>query len=720
MERPKLARSAKWGQACAPCATAKTRCIRTSQVPGTKCDRCQSLDKNCSDQIQGPRKKRQTKPSKAAQLEAKLHSLIETLNASVKGDNPTPPSTITSSDGYNATSGHISSPASAGLSDQDAPNLEDPELDAAVPRVDPSASTSCTCKAPVSKADLVPSESDETLLSIYMNQLSSQFPFVVIPPRTTAKQLHESRPFLMKVIQMVASVRYLRSMRGQSRAVFKYICDAMLMRSERSLDLLQGILLFLGFYHYFCMSHAHYNNLVCLATSLVGDMDLSTCPNSRAREKHHRLILARHEDPRPRTNEERRALLGVWYMSSNAALVVKQLGSARYSKYLDQCVNELESSAEYETDHLVVQLVRVQHLTEKIFYFHTGDHLVNELSGVPKATTAVYLENLQAELDRLRNELSPKLKANNLLICHYNSASLRLFAPLLADAQLIDVASHPFTLLFRSSLSPLYIFSRFTAALDTWFDHWLTVPVCSYFYLPQPAFSQLIHASRTLVQWARLCGPTVVKFSSTSTASPPSSRKETTTPLQPLPEFIGVPSCPELVVPRPASSASDSSCSAQATLDMLRAKVFTEPELRVDVLGIAEVMAIRCKAAKKEMAAAQGGVWENDTWDAAAQQMWMKKTRVEKWCELAAVAGIDKDNEPLVLSLDHGEATDVPVWWRSERPESTQDGLNNWQWPSDVFDEMDCDPTLLNISGDWRFDEMCNTVPMGDSNDLRQ
>ncbi len=101
-------------------------------------------------------------------------------------------------------------------------------------RFGPSASTSCTCKMPVNKADLVPSESDETLLSIYKRISSlSQFPFVVIRPRTIGKRItRNSRPFLLKVVRMVASVRHLRSMRGQGRAVFKYICDAMLMRSS--------------------------------------------------------------------------------------------------------------------------------------------------------------------------------------------------------------------------------------------------------------------------------------------------------------------------------------------------------------------------------------------------------------------------------------------------------------------------------------------------------
>ena len=168
--------------------------------------------------------------------------------------------------------------------------------------------------ATVGKDDLVPVESDETLLSIYRNQLSSRLPFVIIPPGITARQLQATRPLLMKVIRMVASVRHLRLMRGQSRAVMEHISNAILMRSERSLDLLQGILVFLGSYHYHCMAHAQFNNLIRLAVSLVEDMDLSTCPKSQ--QKRRQLPLVRGEEPVSRTYEEKRALLGVWYMSS--------------------------------------------------------------------------------------------------------------------------------------------------------------------------------------------------------------------------------------------------------------------------------------------------------------------------------------------------------------------------------------------------------------------
>jgi hypothetical protein len=188
----------------------------------------------------------------------------------------------------------------------------------------------CTCMAEVEIGDIVPVDSDETLLAVYKNQLCRQFPFVVIPGSTTPIQLQATRPFLMRVIRMVASVRHLRLMRGQGRAIMGDISNAMLLRSERSMDLLQGILVFLGSYHYHCMAHAQFNNLIRLAISLVEDMNLSSCPKSQQMMRQIPLVRAR--EPLLRTNEEKRALLGVWYMSSRYAL--RYLHAASQAKKL--------------------------------------------------------------------------------------------------------------------------------------------------------------------------------------------------------------------------------------------------------------------------------------------------------------------------------------------------------------------------------------------------
>jgi len=144
---------------------------------------------------------------------------------------------------------------------------------------------------------------------------------------------------------------------------------------------------------------------------------------------------------------------------------------------------------------------------------------------------------------------------------------------------------------------------------------------------------------------------------------------------------------------------------------MLRAEVFAQPQLRVDVLGIAEAMAVRFESAKNEMAAAQGGVWENDMWDAAAEQMRMKKARVEEWCENAVDTVIDRENQPLVNPLDHGEVT--AGWWSRSQNFEPQDGQNSLRWASDAFDGIDWESSFLEISGGSSMAQVGDMLPAG-------
>ena len=304
------------------------------------------------------------------------------------------------------------------------------------------------------------------------------------------------------------------------------------------------------------------------------------------------------------------------------------------------------------------------------------------------------------------------------LSCHYNSAYLRLFEPLLEGPHLPDAESQSLASLSLSGLSIFDIFSGFTAALKTWFDDWLAIPVCSYFYMPQPACAQFIHAAMMLSRWARVAGPSAVRISSAGTVAP---RKEASIPPQPVPAFSGVPACPDLSLPQPPVSPSGAAISAQI-LDMLRAKVMAQPGLQVDILGIADAIVVRFEAAKKEMAAAQGGVWENDTWDFAAEHIKIKKLRVEKWCEIVATVvgrrrnrlidasnGVDEGSEGTMNMLE-GQSIDCLDWLV---PSNDQE---NRYWESDMFDEIMRDihtGVLLETSGDWGTDVLDDMGLMG-------
>jgi hypothetical protein len=144
--------------------------------------------------------------------------------------------------------------------------------------------------------------------------MSSLLPFVVIPMETTSTQLASTKPFLLAAIKMTASIHHARCMQGQLYKLMRHISDYMIMRSQRSLDLLQGIIVILSYYHHHCFMHSNMTNLAHLAMSLVFDLGMNRHPRIVERTK---LMMLNPDKIPSRTNEERRALLGVWYILSS-------------------------------------------------------------------------------------------------------------------------------------------------------------------------------------------------------------------------------------------------------------------------------------------------------------------------------------------------------------------------------------------------------------------
>jgi len=185
-----------------------------------------------------------------------------------------------------------------------------------LPGFHPYPTPTCTCVSEDDGTDVpVSVESDDALLLLYRKRLCPQFPFVVIPEDITAGELQRTRPFLAKAIRMVASVRNRRSMYMQYRRLLPQISAAVFTGPGRSLDLLQSIIVSLSFHHYFCLAHGHFNTLVHLASSMLSDMRLDQ-PRRKPTPTSKGLQGIDPEEPRAMLNDERRAVLGVWYLDS--------------------------------------------------------------------------------------------------------------------------------------------------------------------------------------------------------------------------------------------------------------------------------------------------------------------------------------------------------------------------------------------------------------------
>ncbi len=87
----------------------------------------------------------------------------------------------------------------------------------------------------------------ERNLSIYQTQMSCYFPFVVIPPTTTSQLLRQSKPFLWQAINLVASQRGSSLQSALDKELLQSLSEKLVIRGERSLDVLQGLLVYIAF-----------------------------------------------------------------------------------------------------------------------------------------------------------------------------------------------------------------------------------------------------------------------------------------------------------------------------------------------------------------------------------------------------------------------------------------------------------------------------------------
>lgn len=201
-----------------------------------------------------------------AQLEEKIESLVTLLAAAhgtaVKADNLSPQSSDQTISVQSTPP--ISNPTSAIWGNQDAswngPARTQDQLPVTPPDSTslPSAqnayamSTPCAAPRPIphpsqsysTSSFNITAESEEDLLRVFREQFLVRFPFIIIPPGLTASDLRVQKPFLHRVIMTVASEGRRVQQIEMSKEITMDIATALLMRGERSLDMLQALVIY--------------------------------------------------------------------------------------------------------------------------------------------------------------------------------------------------------------------------------------------------------------------------------------------------------------------------------------------------------------------------------------------------------------------------------------------------------------------------------------------
>ncbi|KIW86764.1 uncharacterized protein Z519_12550 [Cladophialophora bantiana CBS 173.52] len=216
------------------------------------------------------------------------------------------------------------------------------------------------------------------------------------------------------------------------RAVKEIIGQKMLTQGEQSLDLLQGLLVYLAWYHINLHLGTQLNNLVHLIMALMFDLGLHKHYTPRKYAKPQReYFLPDRQEGSTRTLEERRTYLGCFYLTSVVMMTARDFEPIRYTKYTDECCSMISEAVEYPTDIYLFQLTKLNYLGDKIS--RTIIQREWDPSSGISAPIGAYVKSLEAELRNFKASMSLDIPESVTLLLHYYAVEVFLYEIALDD-----------------------------------------------------------------------------------------------------------------------------------------------------------------------------------------------------------------------------------------------------------------------------------------------
>jgi hypothetical protein len=115
----------------------------------------------------------------------------------------------------------------------------------------PYSSTVVSSATPASTLDSISAPSidiqvnnGDRLLKVYREYYEADFPFVVLPPKITSQELKTRKPWLAMTISMVASHENRVQQLAMAKEIIMEVASALLIRSEKSLDMLESLIIY--------------------------------------------------------------------------------------------------------------------------------------------------------------------------------------------------------------------------------------------------------------------------------------------------------------------------------------------------------------------------------------------------------------------------------------------------------------------------------------------
>ncbi|KAH6648930.1 hypothetical protein BKA67DRAFT_377327 [Truncatella angustata] len=327
------------------------------------------------------------------------------------------------------------------------------------------------------------------------------FPFVPIPPYR-ANQANRESPALLSAILYTCRFE-LSSVTGDSDKSFReYFARQSVVNDEKSLDLLQAILLFLAWDDWQSVATARDTSLMHLSLGLVGDLGLNRPPLSQtvpvgscSIANQSNVKIKGFNVRKEHSNAEKRALLGVFYITSvllptsSVWTLFRRTEPPEYTNYMEQCCNDLTEAREYVTDSIVVALVRMQSLIVQIAKAFPHPSLRSHV--FPTVPLSLYFSTIQFQLKDILRQVPEAQRLNYLILSHEHTVLLRLYEPVIHMDSLQSI---------DHSISKTDVLWSCCQEAKTFFEMWLRLPAGVYSATPCALFAHIAFANLTLTQ----------------------------------------------------------------------------------------------------------------------------------------------------------------------------------------------------------------------------
>ncbi|KAF7592129.1 hypothetical protein BBP40_000677 [Aspergillus hancockii] len=446
-------------RACESCRSLKVRCEPDISNPNASCKRCAKAGRPCVVTV--PTRRRQKKTdSRVAELERKIDALTASLQASQGNGSTlqaghqapareeqtgrrwlgpthgasqsqltTGSATMSSPNGLAGNkrrhSGEIKDSRESGLVGPPINRASSPGTDHILDNTSrqwqsgPGSGSRGTAPKPDAAnepVDLI----DRGLVSVavaseafnrYVEHMAPHIPTVVFPPGTKMEDIRTTKPILLHAIVSTAVGTIQPELQlPLVDDFYKVIAERIVVKGEKSLDLVQAILVTCNWYtppdHF---EELKFYQLSHMAVSLAMDIGMyrRPMPKSRPWNLVKDLILKKSPSQDPDSAEARRAWLGCYFLAVQVAASLRRTLLVRWTPYMDECIEILETSPDtLPSDRVMIQWAKLVHIIEEIHQQFSPDD-TGSIVAFSEPKVQYTLKVFEKQLEQLRRERRP-------------------------------------------------------------------------------------------------------------------------------------------------------------------------------------------------------------------------------------------------------------------------------------------------------------------------